>query len=726
MPKPDAALQTSRFSTLTRREHLLLLLIPLLALAVRTWFWAGQQANNPFFVAPAMDEQRHDEWAWQIATGQGMGDKPYFRAPLYYYWLGAWYTLAGHNIALGRFVGVVLGALTCYLITRLGVALADFRVGFIAGLIAALYWPLIYFDEQLLTVGLEVFLNVAMLLLLLTAARRASLWLYLIAGIVWGLSAVARPNILAFAPGILLWIWIGARLSERKLHKPAAIGLALAGAAIAILPWTIRNRVVGGEWALIATNGGVNFYIGNNPDADGIAAVVPGTSPGWEGGYQDTHRIAEEEMGRPLSEGEVSQYWFRKGLSWIASAPGQWLALTFHKFRLFWSPIEIPNNQPIWPFAKRATASWLFIIGFPIIACLGIVGLVFVRDWRRWLLPVTYAVIYMGTVVLFFCPGRYRLPIAPVLILLTAVALVRGIEYLRERHAKRVLGGVGTLVMMSLFLFTNPPDRQVIAASNEANAERALAMYYVRLSRDDPSVRPDIIAHLERAVAAVPDDPRFRMTLAEWFGRLGRSAEAVPHFERVVAAMPNDVAARWGLAEVLRASNQLNRARAEYERVLALDPAHEIARERLTLLSEPLPRPAPSTTPAERARTLVTQGRWAEAAEILREAVEVQPQNIALLINLTEVLSLSPADDVRDGAAALKYADRAMKLSNPPSVRLVNALAAAYAADGQFENAIAISEQALQICKQGGHQAQVADITARLELYRAGKALHER
>ena len=95
--------------------------------------------------------------------------------------------------------------------------------------------------------------------------------------------------------------------------------LVIIGAALPVLPVTLRNYLIGGEFISIASNGGVNFYIGNNSLANGIRAVVPGTRTTWKGGYEDTHNIPEMELGKKLKEAEISDYWYRKSFQWIRS-----------------------------------------------------------------------------------------------------------------------------------------------------------------------------------------------------------------------------------------------------------------------------------------------------------------------------------------------------------------------------------------------------------------------
>jgi 4-amino-4-deoxy-L-arabinose transferase-like glycosyltransferase len=174
------------------RQHLLVGVVFVVALAVRGVYLWGQSQTNPLFDHPIMDARVHHDWARQIASGEGWDERPYFRAPLYYYTLALLYKLFGGSVAVGRVAGCVLGAATCYLIARLGIVLGGFRAGLLAGIIAAAYWPFIYFDAEPLTVGLEVLLDVALLLLLTLAARHRALWLFLVCGVIWGLSQHAR------------------------------------------------------------------------------------------------------------------------------------------------------------------------------------------------------------------------------------------------------------------------------------------------------------------------------------------------------------------------------------------------------------------------------------------------------------------------------------------------------------------------------------------------------
>ena len=81
-----------------------------------------------------------------------------------------------------------------------------------------------------------------------------------------------------------------------------------------LVPVGLRNLIVGGEFKLTTSQFGPNFFIGNNPEADGTYGSVNKVigEPQLEG--TDAARLAERASGKRLSSGAVSDYWLKK--SW--------------------------------------------------------------------------------------------------------------------------------------------------------------------------------------------------------------------------------------------------------------------------------------------------------------------------------------------------------------------------------------------------------------------------
>jgi len=424
--------------------------VVLIALAIRI-IYLLQLSHNPVFDSPILDEKIHHEWASLSAAGKDWSVDPetgeaiaYFRAPLYIWFLSGIYKIFGTDPGFApRLIQSLLGAFGCGLLLLLGARLFNRTVGIVAGLAAALNWILVYFDNELLIVPLIVFLDIALVLLLVIAAERRRWHLFAAAGLLLGLSAIARPNILLFAPPLCLWILITARRTGWKngLGHACAFGLALL---LPILPITARNQIVADDSVLIASQGGVNFYIGNNRDTDGVTAVVPGLSSNWWDTYSATHAIAEGALGHKPKESEVSRFFFHQGFRFWIDEPGLAAYALMMKVRYFFCRQEYANNKCIYSFTEEFTPviAWL-PLGFWIIAPLGLLGLVLSLAARkkRPLFPLWgFILFYTFSVVIFFVTARFRIPVVPFLTLYAAFCVVWFLRRIKKRAYKAVAG----------------------------------------------------------------------------------------------------------------------------------------------------------------------------------------------------------------------------------------------------------------------------------------------
>jgi Tfp pilus assembly protein PilF len=595
-----------------RDTTLVVLVVFIVALGVRLLYLWSQADANPVFHNPVMDNAIHHQWASRVASGEGLGPKPYFRAPLYYLALGAVYTMTGPSVVVARVANSVVGALGCALLALLGIQLSSTRTGLIAGLLAALYWPLVYFDGEMLTLSLEVTLNLLLLVLLVRLdreGREVARWLPALAGFVFGLSAITRPNVLAFAPVVVAWAWWTLPRPRRVRHVAIRVGALAVGAACAVGPVAARNLMVGGEAVLVATNGGVNFYIGNNPQSDGVTAVVPGTRPGWIEGYDDTHRIAEEAAGRSLTESEVSGFWFRRAVDWIRSDPSSWVHLVAYKFRLFWNPSEIGNNQAVAPFARL---SWVIRAlrwnGFPLAILLAGLGVVLAPWDRRWLVPAAFAGIHAATVVAFFVNARYRLPVVPVLLLFAAVALQKLPELLRDLRSRRAAMALGVAAVAGVLMATAPPSRSEVLLSDTFNYHLFLAVFYATPQPEGGGREDLALEHYRDAVRVRPGHAESRLAYAQLLMREQRWLEARQTLERATALHPDLVEASVFLATVYVRLGEVALAEAELRRALVVTPREPSLLEGLGCL-------------------LSHVGRHDEARPVLRQALVLVPDS---------------------------------------------------------------------------------------------------
>lgn len=581
------------------------------ALAVRL-LYLSQYATSPFFWVPALDSLYHDLLAQAIAAGRSSHDA-FFRAPLYYYCLGGVYWLFGHSFWAARAIQAIVGAASCVLCYQLGQRLFRPSVGLLAAAAMALYGPLVFFDGELLTPVLEVFLDLGFLLLAVRASESGRRRDWLAAGVLLGLSAITRPNVLVAVPLVLLRIWqrSGGQAFRRsgvqerpvptasagrdpdlagaptrhscpaRAWAPAALFLAGAIAAPGFV--TLHNYTVAGDPVFIASQGGINLFLGNRPEADGFTPSTPRRYR-FEGPYEDSvalygQRAAEEALGRRLSASEAQSYWVGRVLRWWREDPGAALRLTGKKWVLAWTRREIRNNQAYdFVRAEFAPFLWFCLFGFWLAGPLGLLGMALA--WRRhprsrWL--ALFVLLYTASYVLFFVADRYRLPVVPLLLLFGAHALVWGCERLRSGERARLAPAVAALAALALFV--NLDWYRTVTPATWALDYWSAGNRYKELGR-----LPQAEAEYRRALALDPRNIDIWTNLGAVQYSSGRLVDAAKSFGHAVGLGPTTSSAYYDLAMCELQLGRPDLARGHLEAALRIDPEHATARAELARL----------------------------------------------------------------------------------------------------------------------------------------------
>ena len=332
-----------------------------------------------------------------------------------------------------------------------------------ASLMACFYAPFIHFDAELELPVLEVFLDLLLVLLLLGAGIKLKKRCWFLAGIVLGLSAITRPNILIFVPFVLLWI--GWELWRENKNRIIGSGLFfLLGIILIISPVTLRNWIVGKDLVFISSQGGINFFIGNNPESDGKTAfAAPGMLP--YDGYKDniwltSIKLAEQNVGRKLKPSEISNFWLRQGFDFVKTHPLKFLQLLGKKLYFFWNSYEIESNKDLYFFARWSSLLglllWDHVVSFPfgIICPLAIWGIILnAKFCKKYFLIYAFIFSYMFSVILFFVTSRFRLPVIPFLIIFASFSIRWLAEKLKKREYRTL--GRSFLVLIPLFVIVN-------------------------------------------------------------------------------------------------------------------------------------------------------------------------------------------------------------------------------------------------------------------------------
>jgi hypothetical protein len=98
---------------------------------------------------------------------------------------------------------------------------------------------------------------------------RGSLWVWLVPGFLFGVTAMFRPEYTLVAGAFVVFAAVRWACEREWRLGATAIGLMLVALALPIVPWTVRNIVVLDRLVPISTGGGKALYVGTFYPADG-------------------------------------------------------------------------------------------------------------------------------------------------------------------------------------------------------------------------------------------------------------------------------------------------------------------------------------------------------------------------------------------------------------------------------------------------------------------------
>jgi tetratricopeptide (TPR) repeat protein len=208
------------------------------------------------------------------------------------------------------------------------------------------------------------------------------------------------------------------------------------------------------------------------------------------------------------------------------------------------------------------------------------------------------------------------------------------------------------------------------------------------------------IAAYEKALSIQSPYPSAHYGLGMALDDSGRIDEAIAHYQEAVLEDPQFAEAYYLLGNDLFRESRIDDAIAAYERALQSRPAYPEVENNIGL-------------------ALLKQGRPSEAIAHWENAVANESDFVAALNNLAWVLSAFPEASIRNGDKALRLADRANQLTGSKDPPILRTLAAAYAENGRFTEAIVTAESGLQLANAQENSALTKIFEGDLAHYRA-------
>jgi tetratricopeptide (TPR) repeat protein len=529
-------------------------------------------AGSPLFQVPTGDEFEHWDLAGKLAAGNwlGHGLGPYFRPPLFAYFLALLRVLTGGSLPFIHLILALLDAATVGVIYLTARRVWPRRTALIGAGSVAVYWPLLYFSATLNKESFAIHLQAWMLLALVIALRgrrrRRIPWRPLMAaGLMAGLGLLCRPSLALPLIGVLAALALltyrrGAGLGRALL--PPAIVAALALGVLIPLAW--RNLTVGGAPVLYSTNGWLNLYFANNGEGVSWQEYSPGI--GWD------LLVERSKIDGGVVEGDyagINAFWRRQFLEYLRRQPASFLkgiaaksfavlnarevAVTnnFHEMARL-SPVQrwLPGTGLLLPLALVGMAAWWG--GKPrrpsrrdactlllIFALLQLLATALVFPVTRDRLPA------MAVLLLFVGPGvralRILLANSECNLAITGVAVNSPAVSLREsarrRRGERLVLLIALLVAVTVVWWPLPDTAlsRHEAWTTEVNRGNAFAELWDR--EHQPQELLAAIAANERALRIRPEGLQPLMQLPPLYWQAGRREDALAAQERLVARL---------------------------------------------------------------------------------------------------------------------------------------------------------------------------------------------
>jgi len=349
-------------------------------------------------IEPISDARVYDITAQNLVAGKGYYNEyglRAYRAPGYPLFLSAIFLSFGINNLPVQIIQAIIGSLTCIIWYLIGKELNNPKGGIITALLISFYLPLIRYCELLLSETLFIFLLSLAFFGILRSLKQSSFLLNITIGILLSISMLVRPIIALFLLFVLIFVSLVS--FEKKANRIKDVAVIAFSIIIVVSPWTIRNYVVFKKFVPLTTNGGINFYIGNNSNATGTYYIPENWSKTFYG----------------LSETERNQKGYEEGSKFIRQNPYRFLKLFVKKELLFWSyPIGIRN-------VLNFSLPLYLVISFG-----GLVGMILsLRQWRKFFLLYAFICYYLLMHGIFFTAQRFRLPVMPVLALFAGITI---------------------------------------------------------------------------------------------------------------------------------------------------------------------------------------------------------------------------------------------------------------------------------------------------------------
>ncbi len=353
-----------------------------------------------------------------------------WRPPLYPVILSAFLALPILFAFLVAILHLLCGTATTALTVAVGRALGLRRFALVAGLLVTLDPILLFESTHVMNETLATFLAAFSLGAFARLVKSSRSPWAIASGAAVGLCILTRPAFLLW--GLFLWPCIAKKVERRRALRSAL--LYLAGLAMVLAPWSLRNLVSLGSPSVTTTHGGYTLLLANNEQFYDFLKSRQGSAH-WDSGrfvndWQS--RLSQNQIDNELAEDRFAYQLARRS---IQTDPGGFIRSVIYRWQSFWrlTPQKAEASVGLRRDLLRMAVTWWYFIEF----ALALFGLLEIqkRSQPTWTAALLLVLSFVLVHTFYWTDMRMRAPIMPVVALL-AMAGCQWIASRRFRNAK--------------------------------------------------------------------------------------------------------------------------------------------------------------------------------------------------------------------------------------------------------------------------------------------------
>lgn len=372
--------------------------------------------NLAFHNTFVLNEPKFEPWRDEI-----YGVKP----PLYPFFIAGIYKfISSPDYKVVEVVQILLSALTGFLIYLIGKELISKKIGVTALIIYSFFIETAYMSVLLLSENIY-WLLLSFYIYLLIRMKKYGINFGILIGIISGLLILIRPPSVAFILPVIIW-YLWQNLNFKTAVNATAIVLF---AALTLLPWTIRNYKVYGQFVFIYTDGGINVWMGNHEGASGGYQVVKKNDP---------NQTPVLKTSGVIQEIERDNFYYNKAKDYALSHPLQTLDLAavkvfntislYRRVAVVWT-LSAKKPNPLRPLIKSFDSVLEFTVSYQYAIIILLTGLGLYYFYYKRFFTSSFVLIFililshLMSIAITHSEFRYIMQLYPLIIPLAAVGV---------------------------------------------------------------------------------------------------------------------------------------------------------------------------------------------------------------------------------------------------------------------------------------------------------------